>query len=231
MLHLSLLTLPRSSPRWRFLQPYQVHQALWKGFGGKDGNAATERFLYRHNEGDKAHSVLVQSSMAPDWSYLNALDDGTTVQVRQFDPAGFTEGSHWRFLLRANPAVLRQGDPTSGRQGDGKPRLIPVGSDRRRMAERLGVELDQFPTREEQLIQWLRRKGGAGGFDLVDCIVGPNRDLVIRRNPRESPITLTTVEFDGILYISDTDRFATTLRGGIGRGKGFGLGLLSVMRA
>jgi CRISPR system Cascade subunit CasE len=39
------------------------------------------------------------------------------------------------------------------------------------------------------------------------------------------------VRFDGRLTVLDSARFAETLAAGVGRAKGFGFGLLSVLRA
>ena len=230
MLYLSLLTLPRTASRWRFLQPYQLHQVLWKGFSDISGKIPDNRFLYRHDEREQEHSVLVQSAVAPDWSFLESETDGTCTQVKKFDLGAFSEGTRFRFLLRANPVVLRRGYPGEGRRGEEKRRLIPVGSDRQRMAKRLGLSIDRFPSREEQLLDWLQKKGKGGGFELMDCVPGPNHDYVVRRVRKEPPLTLTGVEFEGILRITDSNSFATTLQQGIGRGKGFGFGLLSMMR-
>lgn len=239
MLHLSLLTLPRSSSRWRFLEPYQLHQLLWTAFPGLPRHSREGRFLYRHEENEKAHSVLVQSATAPDWSSVEDEADGTITRVKTFDPAVFSEGTRLRFLLRANPVVRRRGYP-DGSGGDMQSRHIAVGSDRKRMSERLGMKLDEMPSREELLIEWLARKGADGGFAVMACMPGPNHDVELRRpdpekrkdreKQREKPILLTTVEFEGILRVTDPIAFERTLRLGIGRGKGFGLGLLSVAR-
>jgi CRISPR system Cascade subunit CasE len=239
MLHLSLLRLPRRAARWRYLEPYQLHQVLWRAFPELPRHTGEGRFLYRHEEDEDRHCVLVQSATAPDWSFLDNEAEGTTSCMRSFDPSKIERESVYRFRLRANPAVRRRGytDNTTGA------RHIPVGSDRHRQAEMLGVALDAVPTREEQLQSWLARKGSEGGFTLLDCVPGPNHDVLIgqpirdtsthERSPERKPrpILLTAVEFDGLLRVSDAAAFERTLRQGIGRGKGFGFGLLSIARA
>lgn len=236
MLHLSLLTLPRRSSRWQFLEPYQLHQLLWTAFPGVPRGTGTTYFLYRHDEReyryderDAVHSVLVQSIIPPNWESLERDAAGTGVQVREFDPASIAEGTRLRFLVRANPVVRRKGytDQINHKRPG---RHIAVGSDRARQATLLRVDVDAVPTREEQLLEWLKRKGSNGGFDVAYATVGPNHDVIIRRPGQSKPMTFTAVEFEGVLVVRDVEAFAETLRGGIGRGKSFGFGLLSVKR-
>lgn len=225
MLHLSLLTLPRRSSRWQILQPYELHQIIWKGFPDIPRGTGETHFLFRHDERDDRHSVLVQSERRPDWS---AIGEGDHVaEVKEFDPLRIEPGTRLRFFVRANPVVKRRGF-----DGEKTTRHIAVGSDRKRQAVMLGIPENKVPSREEQLLDWLRRKGEEGGFEVVDATVGPNRDLVVRRaGAKGAPMTFTTVDFDGILTVRDSEAFARCMRSGIGRGKGFGLGLLSVKRA
>lgn len=229
MMHLSLITLPKNTPEWRFLQPYELHQVLWKGFPGLDRGTTEHRFLHRHQEADAIHSVLVQSSTAPDWSFLADEATGVTASTKRLDPTRYSEGDRFRFLLKANPTVSRKFP-------DGTTRRIAVGSDRPRIAEKLGTTKDDLPSRDTMLVDWLERQGSSGGFtieqgenDRILCDVGPNADLIVRKSrSQRSRITLTTVEFRGVLRVTDSSSFRETLHRGIGRGKAFGCGLLSL---
>ena len=230
MLHLSLLTLPRRASRWQFLQPYQLHQLIWKGFPDLPRNSETTPFLYRHDEHSAEHCVLVQSVMRPDWSAIADGTDAPLAQMREFDPSVLKSGTRLRFFVRANPVVRRQGyEDRADRKHRG--RHIAVGSDRTQQAKRLGVPVDTIPTREEQLLAWLQRKGAEGGFDVAYATVGPNHDALVKRPGGDTPMTFTTVDFDGILVVREPATFAATVANGIGRGKAFGFGLLSVKRA
>lgn len=229
MLHLSLLSLPRTSPRWRRMTPYELHQQLWTAFPGLDRGTTTGRFLYRQEEDEREHSILVQSVTEPDWSGMVDEAAGSTVRVRSFDPTGIAEGTPLRFLLRANPTVDRK-------YPDGKTRRIAVGSDRQQIAEKLGKSLDDVKSRDQMLVDWLARKGAGGGFDIARdendrtlCDVGPNRDIIVRKNREsETRITITSIDMTGILTVTDAERFSETVRRGIGRARSFGCGLLSI---
>lgn len=232
MMHLSLLKLPRSAARWRFLEPYQLHQLIWQGFPGIEV-AEGRPFLYRHNEEESAHSILVQSAVLPDWRQLDNESEGSTAQMRTFDPQKLQAGTRLRFFVRANPVVERKGysDKTS--------RRIVVGSKLDYVANKIGVEVKKLDDREQRLTAWIERKGAEGGFAIERdeltrplLMIAPNHDYVIRRSRdrKSDPMTFTGVDFEGILRITDAEAFAKTLQGGIGRGKAFGFGLVTVAK-
>ncbi len=227
MLHLSHIILPRTINRWRFMKPYELHQALWKGFPGLEQGERENRFLFRHEVTDDAHSVLVQSVTEPDWGYLKSDAD---VNCKTLDPEAIVLDEPLRFYLRANPTVDRV-------YPDGKRRRIAVGSDRERLAGMLGKKKAEIPGREEMLIDWLEKHADRNGFVLERgdggrtlCEVGPNSDLVIRKPGTGPRVVLTTVEFRGVLRVTDREAFGVILRRGIGRGRAFGCGLLSLAR-
>ena len=211
------------------MTPYELHQQLWTAFPGLDRGTRTDRFLYRQEEDDSEHSILVQSVTEPDWSGIVDESAGSTVRMRTFDPTGYTKETHLRFLLRANPTVDRK-------YPDGKTRRIAVGSDRSQLADKLGKTIDDLESRDQMLIDWLVRKGTDGGFEIardergrVLCDVGPNRDIIVRKNREtEARITITSIDMTGILKITDPTRFADTIQRGIGRARSFGCGLLSI---
>ncbi len=231
MLHLSLLHLPRDHPRWRQLSPYQAHQLTWKAFPGV---ARGERpFLFSLDPRGAHHSLLVQSTCAADWAFLN---DDATVNTKAFDPGHIQVGAPLRFFLRANPTVDRQG------YADGKKRRVAVGIGPERVFRQMGRPGDAPATpverarwRDEQLRNWLTRQGERSGFTIDSCEPGPitARRIVKSDNgrPQGRPMTIHEVEFSGTLRPSDSVRFVQALAEGIGRGKAFGYGLLMVRPA
>lgn len=232
MLHLSLLTLGRRDAQWRRLDLHQLHQVVWKGARG-----AENRVLYRHDADEQHHSVLVQSEHAPDWSFL---PEGTA-RTQTFDPAALTPGALLQFRLRANPVVRRREAfyVAQGKSPEQATRQrVLVGSHREYVAEKLGLTADTLPGREEQLVRWLERKAEGAGFALAiqegpegeqrpACITGPPQTYRVHR-PEERPLTFIGVEFTGLLRVADPAALAETVRSGIGRGKAFGFGLLSL---
>ena len=53
----------------------------------------------------------------------------------------------------------------------------------------------------------------------------------VRRNGSTMTVRFLSVRFEGLLQVSDPDRFVGAIRSGIGSAKGFGFGLLSVAPA
>jgi CRISPR system Cascade subunit CasE len=186
----------------RLLQdPYKTHAAIMRAFP-PDGGC---RPLFRVESGRRASNgtvvVLVQSLTPPDWSPLqDDLGDGFRVKVKEFAPA-FHAGQRMRFRLRANPALKRDG-------------------------KRLGLAGDQSQ------MDWFRRKGEVGGFLFRDDEVWIRDEGTMAgrkyADGEGTMIQFRTVVFEGALTVTAPERFAESLRRGVGPAKGFGCGLLSV---
>lgn len=233
MLYVSLIHLPRRRPRRRHLDPYQAHQLAWKAFPETPRNTGARPFLFSLDARGPNHSLLVQSTRAPDWSFL---DEEARVQTRSFDPERIPPDTPLRFFLRANPTVDRKGFH------DGKKRRVAVGINPELAFQRMGRPEDT-PTKPEaiaawrdaELRDWLVRQGARRGFAVENCAPGP---IVARRivrtergRPRGRAMTFHEVEFTGTLRIIDPAAFEKTCREGLGRGRAFGYGLLMVRPA
>lgn len=206
---------------------YQLHRTVMSGFPA--ALPADERVLFRLDESaDGRLALLVQSRVArPEW---NRLPEGYLLPADPFDPTPnpavketspvFVAGQRLRFRLRANPTVRKP-------------------NERGRPGARVGI------IGEDNQLAWLRRKGEAGGFRPLEGVnvttVGrafglgrkqPNVGDAAADGPAAGPrVELLVVQFDGVLEVTDPARFGETLLGGVGSGKGFGCGLLSLARA
>lgn len=171
---------------------------------------------------DGAPLVLVQSRVAPDWSRLPSgyllllLAEPPAVKRIDAAYAAIQAGMTFVFRLRANPVKrISQHNTTQDERWRGK-----------------RVEL----RREEDQIAWLARKGEAGGFTLLTVRTQPDlRDVRTAasavthgRRPHTGRLTFGAVVLEGHLRVTNPDAFRATLETGIGSGKAFGFGLLSV---
>lgn len=215
-----LLLNPRCRDARRDLSnPYELHSTLCRAFSTPEQKCPGGTFLWRL-EGAKdrqtSSEILVQSSIIPDWSRINVKDWFATMPhtpldlVTQLNLKELQLGQSFRFRLRANPSVSRGG-------------------------KRVGL----FQNTDQ--IEWLVNKGVNHGFKLsqVHSFAMENQehfDLMIsqekmlrgkQRNGHE--ISVYSVQYDGILIVSDIDKFLFSLMSGIGHGKAMGLGLLSVV--
>jgi CRISPR system Cascade subunit CasE len=206
-MYLSKLVLnPRSRQvRRELAEPYQMHRTLMRAFPAQ-GLGDADRMLFRVDISRETGipSVLVQSECLPDWAPLQRARDYLLelFPPKEFQPT-FVAGQRLVFRLRANPTVKRDG-------------------------KRLGL------LREEEQENWLRRKGQEGGFQVLGVRLTPEGLLRGTKHGQDSSHALThlAVRFDGVLQVIAPDQFVEkTLRAGIGSGKGFGFGLLSVAQA
>jgi len=155
--------------------------------------------------------VVVQTAQQPDWHLLPSgyLQRAAEAKDLSAAYAALRPGRVLRFRLRANPTrSVYQGDTVRG----------------------LRVDL----RREPDKIDWLARHGERHGFELVGgagaLSVSPSEALTGRRGTGANGqrITLAASLFEGVLRIGQLEAFHDGLRHGIGRGKAFGCGLLSL---
>lgn len=217
-----------------------LHRTLMRAFPDDAGPRPREAHgvLFRVDDDPRRGRLvlLVQSTTRPDFTrlpegyFLDLRDDlgfaepGALVNpaIRDVDDerSRIRAGDCFRFRLRANPT--RRIDTKSG--ADGK----------RRNGKR--VELRDDTAR----LDWLRRKAEASGFEIdglkggargPDVWVREERKLIGRR-PDESgarkTLTFGAVLFEGRLRVTDAALFREALAKGIGSGKAYGFGLLSI---
>jgi CRISPR system Cascade subunit CasE len=211
-----------------------LHRTILSAFpqANKEQGGARAEFgvLYRADADPRSGKItlLVQSQTEPDWSrlpndyLLNDFDELDNPAVKRVDEKYDTlgEGARLRFRLRANPT-----------------RRLPLLIENRAGKER-GKRVEIF--REEEQLDWLRRKGEQHGFRLLAARVNPNV-VNARANPEgkvigwrersQPPMKFGSVLFEGELEISDPENFKGALRNGIGSGKAYGFGLLSIAPA
>lgn len=244
-LYLSRLILnPRSRQVMSELaHPYEMHRTLMRAFPKATDDTqskARDEFgvLFRAEADDlpRVVKVYVQSRIEPNWSFLNGLNDYlcTDAEMPEYEykdimPAcrKIQNGQILSFRLRANPTkrIAKHDDTMKGKR----------------------VEL----RREDEQIAWLIRKGQGrekGVPEAFELLMKKGKDaegkkrLIPRVNvccegkqtgrkrdaAHEHATTHLAVLFEGIMRVTDTNAFLETIVCGIGVGKAFGFGLLSV---
>jgi len=155
--------------------------------------------------------------MIPDWTrisvkgWLAKADPAIDLQVRlKLDSLKI--GQRFRFRLRANPCVTRNG-------------------------KRMGL------MRLEGQEKWVSLKGEQHGFLLprlasFDLAESPQERVDVRISQEQmfrgsqrsgNAIKIFSVLYDGLLTVTESNKFRDALQTGIGHGKVMGLGLLSVV--
>jgi CRISPR system Cascade subunit CasE len=205
-------SVSRKSADPAFLQPFKPDD-----FGTKHvkiRRSTNHGFLFRIDPQPGGRVViLVQSAGKPDWDYafrnagyLLAAPPST----RTFDLFP-TKEERLQFRLEANPTKrLRQ----DSRERDGQPVESKwVGK--------------RVPVANDQLDKWLELRAEPAGFRVQQLTSVQGGYVYVSRNG-DSGQNRRSVRYDGILKITDPACFEETLSAGIGPGKAFGFGLLSV---
>lgn len=200
---------------------YKEHQALWSLFA--DDPEAKRDFLYRQTQENGRVKYYVVSERQPIDHTGVWLVDGCQV----YAPKLMT-GQTFFFNLRANPVV------TVTTSSDKKERHDVVMREKKRIGYK-NLPKDTRPLEQEIVqqtcIPWLEQRAESLGFQL-------NRQhlLVDGYQPHQSyakgqqPICYSTVDFQGVLTVTETTLFQQTLFQGIGKAKAFGCGLLLIKR-
>lgn len=85
-----------------------------------------------------------------------------------------------------------------------------------------------FIDEPKEQMQWLRRQGERHGFTIQKLYsLRPYNAVGQKRNHQ---ITISGIQFNGILTVTDAAQFYDALAGGVGGGKAFGFGLVSIAK-
>ena len=192
-----------------------AHRLIWSLFA--DTADRRRDFLWRE---DAPGQFMTLSARPPEDERLFALE------VKPFAPV-LLSGDRLRFLLRANPTIdhAEPGHTRRSRRSDVvMDALKPVARGEARQQAR------------PQLIQqagaeWLRRVGDRHGF-IPETILADGYDqLRLPRPAGKRPIQISTLDFAGVLEVTDVAAFLAQLAQGFGRARGFGCGLMLIRRA
>ena len=208
-----------------------MHKTLMRAFPDGLSTSGTARseagLLYRLEKApNRLIAVLVQSELPPDWTHLptNWNSSAQPPETKEITEAlgNIGDGATLRFKLLANPTrKIGTKSAPDGTKNNGK-----------------RVELRTEP----EWLQWLERKAQQSGFHLKSvqaaahvADVQSGRDLKstgikLRQDGATTRVTFSGVNFEGRLEVIDQTLFQTCLHTGIGPGKAFGYGLLSLAR-
>lgn len=199
--------------------PYQLHSTLCRAFSAPDSKCPEGEFLWRLEPGVDPSGfprILVQSRSFPNWTdigvrgWLAAADPAIDLKDR-LRLESLKVGQRFRFRMRANPCVRRNG-------------------------KRLGLlrleEQEAWIVRKGQMHGFSLPQLASFDFsestqERVDVRISQEQMLRGKQHSGRV-IRIFSVLYDGILLVTKPDFFRGALQTGIGHGKVMGLGLLSV---
>ena len=186
--------------------PQKFHGAVENAFPGE-----RRRRLWRLDTlGEKLYLLLL-SEEVPDLTELcKQFGTGAAPETRPYDPLleRVTLGSCWQFRLVANPTHCQKNPADQAARGALRPCYL---------------EMEQE--------KWLLEQAGKHGFAVSeDAFRVTRKETYHFLKNGKRPVTLLAVTYEGVLQVTDPEAFKTLLCSGVGRGKAYGLGLMTILR-
>lgn len=201
------------------------HRLVWSLFAGD--RDATRDFLFRRQDG-KAEAprtaFLILSKRPPDEN--SPLFE---VETKTFEPA-LSPGDRLRFSLYANPTVDRI-SRVAGRKIRRRHDVVMDALAQLPPGERAGARRQAI---RDAGRAWLERKARHAGFRLDDAMeldIDGYDQLDIARGEKRASISVSALNFEGRLEVTDPQAFLCALASGFGRARAFGCGLMLIRRA
>lgn len=183
---------------------YRNHCLVYSAFPNKEA-AIAARVLFRFDLEDEIGYLYVQSKAPPDWSRLTKAN--IKLDIIGPLPYEIPKGDRFQFRLLARP-TYRIGKKDNPQKGERR-----------------------YLIAETEQREWLDRKAKTHGFVVENCLL-LNRIWYDSKNPETLPNgnlkPLHSVQFDGILSVTEREKFEEAVRNGIGTQKAYGFGLLSL---
>lgn len=207
-MYLSRLQLNPAHPQARrdLASAYELHRSLSRAFAA-DAQTPPLRFVWRREaglDGLPGTTVLVQSAAVGNWHALGASN---------------LHGAKYCERLDANKPVALDRLIQAGKRCRFRLLANPTVT---REGRRYGLHDDAARQ------AWLRRQGERIGFEVLVAERSASGRLRTAQGSRERTITLDAVLFDGVLMVTDATAVQRAWSSGIGPGKAFGLGMLSL---
>lgn len=186
--------------------PQQLHGAVEQAFSGE-----RRRRLWRLDQlGDKLYLLLLSEDV-PDLQHIAVqFGTGKPPETKAYGPLlkRIQAGTVWRFRLTANPTKSVHEPKGSAKRG--------------RVCAHITTEFQE---------KWLMERAEKHGFYLEadGFTVVESRWRRFQKEHRGRPVVLLSVTYEGVLEVTDAEKFQQLLTEGIGRGKAYGLGLMTVM--
>lgn len=207
--------------------PQAMHAAVRSAFP-PDISQTEARVLWRVDKRPHEHVLYIVGPEKPTGAHIveQAGWDTRPAQSAGYERflSGLTRGQRWRFELVANPTYS---EPREGKRGKVKPHVSAHNQLNwlYKQSERAGFSLapriDDNVTDEERA-RWNIADQPQVLERWTDVF---RRDKKDRKTP---PVRISKARFAGTLEVTDPERLRTTLTQGVGRGRAYGCGLLTL---
>jgi CRISPR system Cascade subunit CasE len=190
---------------------HNLHRSIMQAFPDEQREKARADWQVLFRLEPDSNVLLVQSELEPDWDKLLKLSPnyllpdkmGRFFCSKPFTPevSLFPVDRLLRFRLKANPS-------------------------KRDKETKKTVGLYYQPDQEA----WFGRQAAQHGFSVEGLDIIPSANLWGTKEKGQSQIKIHTALFQGVLKVQDPVLFVKAVRQGIGKGKSYGCGLLSLSK-
>lgn len=221
---ISKVTLKRGPSLFELLKQktgsggYVEHQLLW-GLFPNCGDKKRD-FLFHRDEKKSFPQFLLVSKTEP------IEKDGISLITKPYSPQ-LVDGQQLAFTLVANPVVSRKKE---GRKHSVK---HDVWMDAKYQAKKRGlVGQSLAAVCEDAAKSWLVRQGERCGFllDRKSVVLDGYQQNRFYKGRKSTPVCHSSINYEGVLTVTEPMKFIEMLFSGIGRSKSFGCGLMLVRR-
>ncbi len=220
--------------------PYQIHKMVWRLYSDPYSNDKMRDFLYRADLNSGRPVIYAVSEREPldQFKVLN-------IETKPYDPQ-ISDGMILGFTLRANPVITK----TALIQKDGKNKKKQSRHDvimdaKKRIREESGKDtgaVNMSKLIQQEGFRWLKSRSERCGFSIdpeenfeedseeesKKVRVDAYTQHVFKQGKKDRTISFSTLDYNGILTVTDKDKFTEALYHGIGPAKGFGCGLMMI---
>ncbi|SNS72418.1 type I-E CRISPR-associated protein Cas6/Cse3/CasE [Actinomadura mexicana] len=162
--------------------------------------------LFRLEEQPTGFAILIQSTLKPALNNLPAGYGTARTKSLALLLAGLTEGANIHYRIIANATRKLGKNTTAGRPKQ----VVPL----------YGAEADQ----------WWHRQADSAGL-VLRSLHSSQLSTVTGQRQGNGRVTHARTQFDGTATVTDPSALTEKIRSGIGRGKSFGCGLLTIAPA
>ncbi|WP_099208402.1 type I-E CRISPR-associated protein Cas6/Cse3/CasE [Urinicoccus timonensis] len=188
------------------------HGWIEDSFPDERGKGNRSRKLWRIDSIHNEYYLLVLSEEKPEESILEKYAVKGSLEIKDYDPfiEKLREGMQAKFRIKLN-TVKSLADRSQGRR---RGRLVPVPLD--------------------ELIPYFLSRAEKNGFHVDEGdlkIVARSKELFEKQDQEDTRIKLDLVStsYEGLLTITDLEKFKKALTQGIGKKKAYGFGLLTII--
>lgn len=201
---------------------YAEHKIIWQLFTEEK----QRNFLFRREQLGHLPMFYILSEHAPqDPQGIWKIDS------RPFQPR-LSQGQRLAFMLRVNPVITRK---HSDDKHDNKRQRDDVIMHEKWLFDTTKQKTDKCPSQAELVQQagrkWLFKRAEQHGFKLETFNADNYQQHRFYKPKEKHPIQFSSLDYQGILEVTDTQTFTQMLYTGFGRSKSFGCGLMLIRRA